>query len=287
MSDSIGPGGAVGIAIGASTVTLLVTGAVYYYTKVPNLYSPGPRVAKVGETFSLVNWFKVLYYFLPYGLFLFGIIYDGLVRKIKFFPAGFIALGATYLNSTLSGFLKNDTIDTDVCGIPGMSEWGSAIGAQNITFSTAVLSYIASYLSTSDNFDYSFKGIAWAGVFAVWILQTVVFNVSGCSTQRVWWGSFDNIAISKNLAGPVIGLMSGMLWGGLSGFLFSKYITGDDSGVGLSSEQKQVLTQKSGPAMASTSGTAGAGKCSPTGDDDQFVCEAYKNGELVTSTIVE
>lgn len=286
MSDSIGPGGAVGIAIGASAVTLLVTGAVYYYTKVPNLYPAGPRVAEIGETFSLVNWFKVLYYFLPYGLFLFGIIYDGLVRKIKFFPAGFIALGATYLNSTLSGFLRNDTIDTDVCGIPGMSEWGSAIGAQNITFSTAVLSYIASYLSTSGDFDSSFKGMAWAGVFGVWILQTFVFNMSGCKDSRSWFGAFDS-EFGKRFAGPTIGLLSGMLWGGLSGFLFSKYITGDDSGVGLSSEQKQALTQKSGPAMASTSGTAGAGKCSPTGDDDQFVCEAYKNGELVTSTIVE
>lgn len=286
MSDSIGPGGAVGIAFGASAVTLLITGALYYKKNVPALYPSGPRLTTFPETFSLVNWFKVLYYFLPYGLFLFGVIYDGLIRKIKFFPAGFIALGATYLNSTLSGLLMSDTVDTDVCGIPGMSEWGSAIGAQNITFSTAVLSYIASYLSNSSDFDSSYKGMAWAGVFGVWLIQTIVFNLAGCKDKRLWVGSFGS-DIGNRLAGPLIGLMSGMLWGGLSGFLISKYVTGDDSGVGLSSEQKQVLTQKSGPAMAPTSDTAGAGKCSPTGDDDQFVCEAYKNGELVTSTIVE
>lgn len=284
MSDSIGPGGAVGIAFGASAVTLLIAGGIYYKKNIPALYPAGPPTQTFGETFSLVNWFKVLYYFLPYGLFLFGVIYDGLVRKIKFFPAGFVALGATYLNSTLSWYTTWDEFDKDICGIPGMSGWGSAIGAQNITFSTTVLSYIASYISASEG-DSSYKGMAWAGVFAVWILQTVVFNLTGCNAERSWVGSFES-DIGNRLAGPVIGLLSGMLWGGLAGYGVST-LSGDNAGVGLSSEQKQVLTQKSGPAMAPTSGTAGAGKCSPTGDDDQFVCEAYKNGELVTSTIVE
>ncbi len=167
-----------------------------------------------------------------------------------------------------------------------MSKWGSAIGAQNITFSTAVLSYIASYLSNSADFDSSYKGIAWAGVFAVWILQTAIFNLTGCNTKRAWFGSFGN-ELGNRFAGPVIGLFSGMLWGGLSGFLISKYVTGDQAGIGLTSEQKQVLTQTSGPAMAPTTSTPGAGTCSATGDGDQFVCEAYKNGELITSTIVE
>jgi hypothetical protein len=76
-----------------------------------------------------------------------------------------------------------------------------------------------------------------------------------------------------------------MLIGGLSGYGFST-LKGDTAGVGISSEAKQSLAS-GGPAMAPTSGTAGAGKCSPTDSDDQFVCEAYKNGELVTSTIVE
>ncbi len=74
-----------------------------------------------------------------------------------------------------------------------------------------------------------------------------------------------------------------MLIGGLAGYGFS-YLQGDTAGVGISSEAKQNL---GGPAMAPTSGTPGAGKCSSTDSDDQFVCEAYKNGELVTSTIVE
>jgi hypothetical protein len=30
-----------------------------------------------------------------------------------------------------------------------------------------------------------------------------------------------------------------------------------------------------------------AGQSQPVDDNDQFVCEAYKDGELVTSTIVE
>ena len=34
-------------------------------------------------------------------------------------------------------------------------------------------------------------------------------------------------------------------------------------------------------------GTPGVGTCSAPNDQDQFVCEAYKNGELITETVVE
>lgn len=266
-------------------VVILAVLAKFVYVGFNPAYPAGPTTETIFK-FSLINWFRVLYYFLPYGLFLFGTIYDGLVRKIKFFPAGFIGLGVVLLNHSLSNFLSRSgvgSIDSDVCGIPGMSTWGSDFAPQNISFTATVLSYIAAYITNSQT-DSSYTGSAWAGVFAVWFLQLIAFNWNGCDTSKRDGWTFIVFPKAEKFIPPILGLMSGLLWGGLSGYLISKYVTGDTAGVGLASEAKQSL---GGPAMAPTSGTPGAGKCSSTDSDDQFVCEAYKNGELVTSTIVE
>lgn len=285
MELGIGP--VIGITVGAIAATVLVMNLIYM-KQVKPLYPEGPREpGGFLQYFSIINWFKVLYYFLPYSLFLFGIIYDGLVRKIKFFPAGFVGLGAVLINHLLSLATReggNASIDNDLCGIPGMNGWGSKIAPQNITFATAVLSYLASYI-TSTQSDSQYSGIAWAGVFIVWIIQTIVFNRSDCYKykQTGWLWTSGNEMVSR-IAPPLLGLFSGMFWGGLSGWLIGTYV---GVGPGVDVTQQQSLLGGKGPAMAPTSGTAGAGKCSPTDSDDAFVCEAYKNGELVTSTIVE
>ena len=269
-------------SLGSSAVAIVAT-LIALGTR-PRAYQAGEYLDKATDYLTIGNWFKVLYYFLPYALFLFGVIYDGLVRKIKFFPAGFIGLAAVYVNSWFSfGLSKGTTvIDKDVCGIPGMSAWGSHIAPNNILFSTTVMSYIASYISVSQS-DSSYTGAAWGGVGIVFLISAIRFYFDKCSVENapsVGW-------IAGGFGSVIIALLAGAGIGSLSGGLIAKYVTGDTAGIGLSSEAKQTLTQTSKPAMASTSDTAGAGTCSPTGDDDQFVCEAYKNGELVTSTIVE
>ena len=163
-----------------------------------------------------------------------------------------------------------------------MSKIGSDIAPQNITFASAVLSYIASYISASQS-DSQYSGIAWAGVFSVWLLQTIIFNVSDCMSSKTYWFLTGGNNIAKRIVPPFLGLATGMLYGGLAGYGISTL--GGNVGIGIA--QQQSLVGGKGPAMAPTSGTAGAGTCSPTNNDDQFVCEAYKNGELVTSTIVE
>lgn len=282
MADSIGTGGIIGIAVGASALTALVMSLVYG-AQVKPLFSAGPRPVGFLEYFSIVNWFKILYYFLPYALFLFGVVYDGLLRKIIFFPSGFIGLANVYLNSMLSYLVtKTSSDDLDICGIPGMTKWGSGIAPQNILFTSTVLSYIASYVSASQT-NSAYSGAAWGGMFAVWALQVGAYYSNSCYTNRSVAGWV--FPVLGSITPPLYALFGGMLVGGGSGALISKYV-GGNVGTGISSDAKQSLTS-SGPAMGSTAGATGAGKCSSTDSDDQFVCEAYKNGELVTSTIVE
>jgi hypothetical protein len=271
----------VGASLGSAAVAIVAT--LIALGKRPRLYEAGPYTTSATDYLTIGNWFRVLYYFLPYGLFLFGVIYDGLVRKIKFFPAGFIGLAAVYLNSWISYAMSGGVAvtDKDVCGIPGMSAWGSHLAPNNILFSTTVMSYIAAYITASQS-DASYSGAAWGGVGIVFAISAIRFYFDKCGSENgpsIGW-------IAGGIGSVFIALAVGMLIGGGSGYGFST-LKGDTSGIGLSSEANQSLSQTSGPAMASTSDTAGAGKCSPTSDDDQFVCEAYKNGELVTSTIVE
>lgn len=281
MAD-ISPGAAAGIGVTVGVATVVLIGGLIVGLKIPTAYAEGKPLFEATQYFSLINWFRIMYYFLPYGLFLFGVIYDGLVRKIKFFPAGFIGLLAVYANYLFSGILTGtrDVVDADMCGIPGMSRTGSVISPQNVLFSTTVLSYIAGYI-TSTQSDSAYSGAAWGGVGIGFIINLIMYYTNNCfGDGSKWKGSFGFSGMPL-----VYGLLGGMLIGGGSGALIANF-GGADVGIGLSSEAKQTLST-SGPAMAPTSGTPGAGKCSPTGDDDQFVCEAYKNGELVTSTIVE
>lgn len=277
------PGTLTGIIVGI--ILAFLAGMGFSYGKSPVTYESGPRVYGVLEYFSIINWFRVLYYFLPYALFLFGIIYDGLIQKIKFFPAGFIGLVGVYVNSFISARFGFGTVDQDICGIPGMSTWGSDIVPQNIAFVSTVLSYMASYITTKQgDAELMSTGVSWITVFGVWIIQAVFFNTTGCNETKVWALTGNN-DIAKRIVPPLLGLASGLLYGGVSGWAIANYV---DVGGGSIQQSTLVGGGKSGPAMVPTSGTAGAGKCSSTGgDDDQFVCEAYKNGELVTTTIAE
>jgi len=273
-------GATIGI-VAASLAVGIGAGMAIAYRNSPVAYQAGPRLYGVFDYFSIINWFKVLYYFLPYGLFLFGVIYDGLIEKIKFFPAGFVGLLAVYINSWFSS--GGNTVDQDICGIPGLSQWGSDLSPQNMVFVSAVLSYIATYITVKrDTIEIMSVGASWIALTAIWVLQTFFYNTTGCSTTKAW-----RTPGPVQIVPPLLALVWGGGVGALFGWVFATFV---NVGGGVSPEQQNALVGagKSAPAMAPTSGTAGAGKCSSTGgDDDQFVCEAYKNGELVTSTIAE
>lgn len=265
-----------GIIIGAA-VTIVVSIIAGRFGK--------PIASAVGAT-GIGNWFKVLYYFLPYSLFLFGVIYDGLMRKINFFPAGFFGLAAVMLNWAISRFWTGGpVIDGDTCGLPGLSRTGSNLAPQNIVFASTVMSYIATYISVTQS-DAGYSSAAWGGFGFVFIAQVVAYYMNKCYDSKISTGPpvvnnwiVPGGSFGPPLAGVLLGLAIGSLTGGLIGGL-GKGNVGD----GISSDTKQSLTS-GGPVTAPAS--SGGGKCSPTDSDDQFVCEAYKNGELVTSTIVE
>jgi hypothetical protein len=74
-------------------------------------------------------------------------------------------------------------IDTDICGLPGMSNLGTNLAPQNILFTSTVMSYIAAYISASQT-DSAYSGAAWGGVFITFAIQAIGYVTNGCYKSK-------------------------------------------------------------------------------------------------------
>jgi hypothetical protein len=224
-----------------------------------------PAVASFGA------FFYILYYFLPYALFLFGFVADGITRQLQYAPAGIMGLIMVYVNYTIARFTGGNTVDTDFCGIPGLSRLGSDVMPQSILFVSTIMSYIAAYVTTiNPTPGSSANWPAWTAVFALFLIQWGILWKSNCSgfIYGLPLAAFGALALGLAVGG---GAGAGFASLAVTGKVDAPTTTGGGLG-GI------------GPTAPKT---PGVGTCSPPNDQDQFVCEAYKNGELITTTIAE
>jgi len=113
-------------------------------------------------------------------------------------------------------------------------------------------------------------------------------------------GGISTIAPSVTLAILLIGHITLVLQNCADdGWSITKVLLAVIAGIGLGSASMAAVKyglNKGGSSIGPTGllgapkgndGTPGVGTCSAPNDQDQFVCEAYKNGELITETVVE
>ena len=217
--------------------------------------------------------FKILYYFLPYSLFLFAALSDLIVQELHFFPAAIFSSILITLNYFLAKVVPGGlTQDRDMCGIPGLAKVGSNILPQSILFVTSFMAYVSGYvLQRNTAVGYPVLGVS-AGIA---LMQLGIFT-SQCGSEPYYLLN----AFPSGAAAVVVG----SLIGGLIGYYFSKDINVSS---GADTSQGSILGSKSPVSGPPVTQTPGVGTCSAPNDQDQFVCEAYKNGQLVTSTMVE
>lgn len=224
---------------------------------------------------------KILYYFLPYSLALYAIFSDVISEANRYWPAPLIALFASMLNAVFS---RGTPPESDLCGIPGLSRlMPSKWVPQIILFSTTILSYIAAFNTAS--------GMGSSTITASWILLFVVAAIQ--SLVLVYTGNcFDNYSFVTMFGIPggtaasiLLGLALGVGIGGATGAGFAS-LSFFKKGAASSPLVIPATGTPSSPGVGSST-DPNVGTCSPPNDQDQFVCEAYKNGELVTTTITE
>lgn len=189
---------------------------------------------------------------------------------------------------------------TDLCSLPGFEWLDNKTAPQGIVMSMTILWYLMIELwDTGRGSQSAALGITTLIVF---VLQSLVLSNNGCLTTYKYGTSSILIALVMSVlfAGSSYGIQKS----------FAKYsgnarVPPVPSGTPgnfvcppgtTSSLDGQSCEPILGPGGSRSSGfgntqTINVGglseKSQPVDDQDQFVCEAYKDGELVTSTIVE
>jgi hypothetical protein len=183
------------------------------------------------------------------------------------------------------------------CSLPGFEWLENTIAPQGIVMSMTILWYLMIELwDTGSGGQSAALGVTTAIVF---IVQWLVLAKNGCLTNYTYtvYSPLIALVMAITFAGTsygiqkAIGFNSGSSSGGMNGPITggvnTKFIC--PSGTGLSPD---------GSTCIPLPGFGGGGEqrvpvggknqqSQPVNDQDQFVCEAYKDGELVTSTIVD
>lgn len=242
------------------------------------------------EIANLISRFlMILYYFLPYGVFTFGILTDILTNQLEFSPASFAGLTAVLLNFAVSKIFPSETTSTSppqktpispFCEIPGLAFLSSNIIPQSMTFVLTTIAYIATYISRSSisngsiNFavDPNYRYPAWILYFVVGGIQWIILSSNECITDKTFKfgkGLTSFLSFAAPLAyGGALGAIGGAVLG-------PKASAAPPSGV-------PVLGGATPPTTTPTVGTCAAGS-----SDGEFICESFENGKLKRSVLTE
>jgi hypothetical protein len=176
------------------------------------------------------------------------------------------------------------------CTVPGFENLESILAPQSfvVIFSLYFFFLIDILLN---NPGQSVAGLSGLAAVAL-LVQGLLIAQNGCWKAEYYWKSFYMTvpvllsAVFGVLAAVIVGFSTQAIRKTLPGSSTDKNInpTGSSSGGFGSSGPVTGPTGDSAlpPVGGSTGGSSGSGS-----DDNQFVCEAYKNGELITSTIAE
>jgi len=266
--------------------TFSVIGALilYFIFKQPAVTS-GVGSGLYGMHYTISN-------FLPYGILLFGFFADVVGQEFRYSIASFTGLLAILLNYALKPVLErvftgapSSTGVVDErgwCTLPGLEALESRATPMSIVSSSAIITYLLIFAWTERP---AIDNVAISVLLPViLILQMFTFHFSGCSPYYNTSSLMGGFTLAMTL-GAIVGtsLWAAINFGAPQYSPFSTKLT-----------LAATTAGKGGGVGATRNGVGGAnhttgGKCSQVGgstdDDNAYVCEAYKNGQLVTQTI--
>lgn len=180
---------------------------------------------------------------------------------------------------------------TDLCSLPGFEWLENKTAPQGIIMSMTVLWYLLIEMWDTGQGSQSIAlGVTTAIVF---LLQWAVLHKSKCLDSYTFgtWSAIIALVMAITFAGSSYGIQkliytaSGGVNTPSSGQSSSTPASGKvvcPKGSVLNPEGECVVPLGPGGSEKNTNNQS-----QPVDDNDQFVCEAYKDGELVTSTIVD
>ena len=242
-------------------------------------------------------FFSKLFEYAPLGLFSFGFVefllsqkWDGLIPNLFAILAlitnniwgqglnwkGILGIVDT---SPIADYQLGGTWGEEFCDVPGFGSLGNnGKGPGSIVLVTTIMFHYLMTIWTNNGGIQTVTPLVT--LLAIWSVHTyVIFNKCivniANNTKKYGWLEIG------------IGILIGLLFGIFS-WATTKYGLNKGGSPG-SGTAGSLLGASKGGGLGSTesTSTSGVGTCSAPNDQDQFVCEAYKNGELITTTIVE
>jgi hypothetical protein len=247
----------------------------------------GAAISPIGGLlFSIANY-------IPFGLMIFGLVADMFAQEFRYSITTIMAIGSIFANKFLSkifesrysipsgmtgGGVFDDLRDKGWCTLPGLEMFESKFTPMSILVTSAIMTYyiIFAWLSRSPSENISIT----VALPLLWVSQIAVFGISGCTSYYVpiGGGTIGNILISI-----VIGLLFGGAAVATIYTTFPQYAPfahtqGTGPGAG-GFQAKNPIGSGSSPV------TGGACSAVQGGEEDAMVCEAYRNGQLVTESL--
>jgi hypothetical protein len=221
--------------------------------------------------------------FIPLGLITFGFIADTLGQEFRFSIPSIMAICAVILNKIIAlmaePYLVKATTGASStgdmwCFVPGLEILESKLFPMNFIVMGSILTYYLIYALLNRNTSINISLIVAFLLFPA--IQFIAFYLGGCMQYYALgaWGNIGSWLIGIGIGGATYAIVNAL----------------DPS------KQPFIRANYSGPVPAAPSAYGSSNpvttpqtgaKCSAadTNDDNAFVCEAYKNGVLVTEKI--
>jgi hypothetical protein len=278
----------IGLSVGIGVLGLALVATVLIKSGKVRSPTDGPNFTMFS---GVGRFFFAIANFIPFGLVLFGFIADMISQEFRYSISSIVAIVTMIINYFAGNALGNrmnvDTIpmaggaDSRWCSIPGLEGLESTTLPMNISTTVSIVLYYVWFAIADRPVGENIS--LFAGLGAILIAQIISFASSGCSEYFT--------AIKGNMAyNMVIAILLGITcsaiafssvhWGAPE---YSPFTTVGNVG-------KMGGLQSTGglpPVKSGLSAPPTGGKCSPVegGEEDAMVCEAYRNGQLVTDTL--
>lgn len=259
----------------------------------------GSSVFDKPGTFMPSSLFRMLYYFLPYGLTTYTVISDILNLKYKYSGAVITSIAGFVINHLAALVLTRDIDktsnplkDSNYCGIPGLGRFGSNIFPQGMLFNLTSLSYLATYITAETERDSKYTIPAWTFLIATFAASSAITNHNGCFEKETNGYGYALIEYFKakgwdinaakalqNLATLAASIALGSLGAGIHIGIFGskEHFAGH-----IDPKAEKKADDKKDENIVNVS-TALSEVC-PAIAEDQIVAEIYQNGKKLGSS---
>jgi hypothetical protein len=279
------------------TIAEVVFGVIGFVVVVAGLIY-GSKSLFDANSFQYASIFAM---YLPVAYVMVGIISDIVAQEYKASASSVTAIAAiivnklvsmlvVYLGGTTQKIQEATAVSGDIttlytrvyqgCTVPGFEGMESIVAPQSIVIIISLFMFFALEIGIN-HAGQSLSGLIWLSITAL-VIQLAFINTNGCLRNEYYWnGSVLLSILIALLVGGSVGAAGWMI----NRAMFpvtpgSKSAGGSGGGLGSTGPVLGPSGSVLPPVGDPTTGSSSS-------DDSQFVCEAYKNGELITSTIAE